>query len=45
MNKTYIFLLIMLVLVMTALVGLLVYRAHENDIFFSEQESLEVIKI
>lgn len=45
MNKTYIFLLIMLVFIMTALVGLLVYRAYSNDIFFSEQESLGVAEI
>ncbi len=44
-NKTYILFLIMLVIILTALVGLLVYRAHANDIFFSEQEPLEVVKI
>ncbi|KKS31487.1 MAG: hypothetical protein UV00_C0003G0006 [candidate division WWE3 bacterium GW2011_GWF1_42_14] len=45
MNKTYIFLLILLVFIMTALVGLLVYRAYTNDRFFSEQESLEMSEI
>lgn len=45
MSKTYIFFLIMLVFIMTALVGLLVYRAYTNDKFFSEQESLEVSEI
>ncbi|EKD94922.1 MAG: hypothetical protein ACD_25C00158G0003 [uncultured bacterium] len=44
-SKTYIFLLIMLVFIMTALVGLLVYRAYTNDKFFSEEKALEVVVI
>ena len=44
-NKTYVFFLIMLGFIMMALVGLLVYRAHGNDVFFSEQEPLEMTEI
>ncbi|KKT10661.1 MAG: hypothetical protein UV89_C0020G0004 [candidate division WWE3 bacterium GW2011_GWB2_43_22] len=44
-SKTYIFFLIVLVFIMTALVGFLVYRAYANDVFFSEQESSEVVEI
>ncbi|GIW70002.1 MAG: hypothetical protein KatS3mg101_0749 [Patescibacteria group bacterium] len=51
MRKNYI-LLILLVFVMSALVALLVYRAHKNDIYFESQNrpsepegSLEVLEI
>lgn len=36
MKKTYL-LLLLLILIMSGLVGLLVHRAHVNDIYFSEQ--------
>lgn len=51
MKKNYI-LLVLLILIMSGLVGLLVYRAHRNDIYFEAQnqsseskDSLEVPEI
>ena len=36
MKKNYI-LLVLLVLIMSGLVGLLIYRAHKNDLYFEVQ--------